>query len=70
MNKIQYAGIFISSFGSLVVILWIFWKLIESLELPDELKIGFTMLIGGLLIIIVSLMYERNQDVKKERSVK
>jgi len=66
MNKIQYAGILISSGGSLVILFWILWKVVELLDLPDVLKVGLLLLVGGLIITIASLVRERNQDIKKE----
>ncbi|HPR42544.1 MAG TPA: hypothetical protein PK718_08395 [Candidatus Methanofastidiosa archaeon] len=66
MNKVQYAGIIISSLGSFIILFWILWKVIEYLDVPDILKIGIMLLFGGVIITIASLVRERSQDVKKE----
>ncbi|MBN1786019.1 MAG: hypothetical protein JW825_03370 [Candidatus Methanofastidiosa archaeon] len=70
MNKVQYAGIMISSLGSMIIVFWALWKLAEFLDLPDIIKIGLIFLVGGMSIVIASLIRERSQDVKNEKFLK
>jgi len=70
MNRIPYAGLIISSVGSLIIIFWAMWKVVELLELPLIIKIGLMLLVGGIIITIASLIRERSQDIKKETYLK
>lgn len=54
----------------MIIVFWALWKLAEFLDLPDIIKIGLIFLVGGMSIVIASLIRERSQDVKNEKFLK
>ncbi|MCC7568409.1 MAG: hypothetical protein KO463_02175 [Candidatus Methanofastidiosa archaeon] len=66
MNTIQYAGIALSAFGTLLIGGWLLWNFFHYVDLPRILAVGLALGVCGAILVVASLIYERSVDVKKE----
>ncbi|MHC1604968.1 MAG: hypothetical protein ACXQTP_03250 [Candidatus Methanofastidiosia archaeon] len=66
MNKLQYFGVGLSGLGIFLLIGWGIWKFSEAVDLPLATQIALYLIVGGIIIVLASLIYERSKDVKKE----
>ena len=60
-------GVFLALTGAAVIILFILYTVLETLvTVPFWIKVGWTLLIVGGGLLIVSLIKERRSDAEKE----
>ncbi|MHC1598853.1 MAG: hypothetical protein ACXQS3_06680 [Candidatus Methanofastidiosia archaeon] len=67
MNKLQYGGILASCAGMLLFLIWTILKTSEYINLPTTIQVAFLFFVGGIVIVLASLIYERSKDVKEEK---
>jgi len=70
MNRIQGLGIVFSAAGMLLFFGWMAYKLAALIDLPAIVEIALGLVILGFVVSLASLIYERSQDVKKEKFLK
>jgi hypothetical protein len=67
MNKIETMGMLFILLGILCLIGYGIYIFIRITEIPIAIRIGITALMTGILIVLLALVKERLQDIKKEK---
>ncbi len=67
MNKLQYGGILVSCMGALLLLAWTILRASENINLPTTIQVALLFFVGGIVIVLASLIYERSKDVKEEK---
>lgn len=66
MNKIQLIGIGLFSLGILVILAYSFYEFfLKAVDFPETIKISLLFIFLGLILVLVSLAFERIKELKK-----